>query len=90
MINEGSANQTVSSARIPVFDNIKFFLIVLVIYAHLSNIHCEVPSSLYKIIYSFHMPLFVFVSGYFTKKTMRWVNFGKQIIIFCCFLSYLV
>ena len=77
MINEGSANQTVSSARIPVFDNIKFFLIVLVIYAHLSNIHCEVPSSLYKIIYSFHMPLFVFVSGYFTKKNDEMSKFWK-------------
>ncbi len=54
--------------RVVVFDNIKFFLIILVIYGHLTNIGCRVPWPVYKIIYSFHMPLFVFMSGYFTKK----------------------
>ena len=54
--------------RIAVFDNLKFFLIVLMVYGHLRNIGCAVPSQVYSIIYSFHIPLFVFLSGYFTKK----------------------
>lgn len=54
--------------RVVVFDNIKFFLIVLMIYGHLMNIGCAVPWKVYNIIYSFHIPLFVLLSGYFTKK----------------------
>ena len=56
------------NGRILVFDNIKYFLMVLVIYAHLMNIGCDIPWDLYKFIYSFHMPLFVMVSGYFTNR----------------------
>ena len=53
-------------------DSVKFWLIVLVIMGHVlmangfSNIEaCDV---LKKWIYMFHMPLFVFLSGYFSKK----------------------
>ncbi|MBQ9174348.1 MAG: hypothetical protein IJV54_10575 [Bacteroidales bacterium] len=45
--------------RIAVFDNIKFLLIVLVIYCHLRNIGCAIPGPIYKMVYSFHMPFFV-------------------------------
>lgn len=53
------------------FDVLKFVLIVFVILGHameqnLSNYYIRL---LYTYIYSFHMPLFVFVSGYFSKKT---------------------
>lgn len=52
------------------FDVLKFVLIVFVILGHviegnLSNYYIRL---LYTYIYSFHMPLFIFVSGYFSKK----------------------
>ncbi len=52
------------------FDVLKFVLIVFVILGHviegnLSNYYIRL---LYTYIYSFHMPLFVFISGYFSKK----------------------
>ena len=54
--------------RIHKFDNLRFLLMFLVVLGHLLEIQ---PSSmglqLYRIIYSFHMPLFVFLSGYFAK-----------------------
>lgn len=60
-----------SKVRNYFFDNTKFLLIFLVVTGHLIE-----PivgkfiwlKSLYIIIYSFHMPLFVFISGYFAKN----------------------
>ena len=52
------------------FDNIKLFLIVLVVLGHILE-EMSLTGSLGIIracIYSFHMPLFVFVSGYFSKS----------------------
>ena len=56
--------------RNPFFDNAKFLLIFLVVLGHMLSI----GNSNYKLnhaatewIFSFHMPLFVFISGYFTK-----------------------
>ena len=74
--------------RVVVFDNIKFFLIVLVIYGHLTNIGCLVPGYVYSVIYSFHMPLFVFLSGYFTKKhdpkfNQTVLNLFLLYVVFC-------
>lgn len=56
--------------RIYQIDNIKFVLIFLVVFGHL----CEQMSFkgsgyLYLLIYSFHMPAFVFLSGYCCKKS---------------------
>ena len=55
------------------FDVLKFVLIVFVILGHvveksLSDYYMRL---LYTYIYSFHMPLFIFVSGYFSKKKER-------------------
>ena len=75
--------------RLPVFDNIKFILIVLVIYCHLINVGLAVPWKVYQIIYSFHMPLFVLISGFFTNKDKpplkfwdQTLNFGLLFIVF--------
>lgn len=57
------------------FDNAKFILILLVVFGHFlrSFIHeNELILTLYKTIYSFHMPAFILVSGYFAK------GFGKE------------
>lgn len=64
---------SVTRERDFLFDNIKGFLIILVVLGHVienyayNNVSSTV-SLLYQLIYIFHMPLFVFVSGYFSKK----------------------
>lgn len=51
-------------------DFLKLFLIQCVVLGHFLNYwqHTHYLSSLYYIIYSFHMPLFVFISGYFSRN----------------------
>ena len=48
------------------FDNIKFILIFLVVFGHVIENTMKLHK-IYLIIYSFHMPVFAFVSGYFSK-----------------------
>ena len=53
------------------YDSIKFLLICLVIIAHVFEIqrgNDKISTSLYNFIYLFHMPLFIFISGLFTKN----------------------
>ena len=47
-------------------DNIKAFLIFFVIFGHFLELFPN-GGTLYRIIYSFHMPTFIFISGYFAK-----------------------
>ena len=61
-----------SFKRDPFFDNVKILLMLLVVFGHI------VPPGQGKIclasfewVYSFHMPLFVFISGYFTNVENR-------------------
>ncbi|KIL45861.1 acyltransferase family protein [Jeotgalibacillus soli] len=58
------------SKRDYYFDNAKFFLIFLVVFGHAIQTYIEYEPfllSLYKTIYSFHMPAFILVAGYFAK-----------------------
>ncbi|GAA2733595.1 acyltransferase family protein [Actinocorallia aurantiaca] len=60
--------------RDPFFDNAKFLAILLVVVGHtIAGLRNTVPvaEALYTFIYAFHMPLFVVVTGYFSK------GFGK-------------
>lgn len=53
-------------------DNIKGFLILLVVFGHfLIDYHSYLASFLLKIIYLFHMPFFAFISGFFSKKNSK-------------------
>ncbi|MBR2696514.1 MAG: acyltransferase family protein [Parasporobacterium sp.] len=59
--------------RIAAWDNIKFFLIFLVVAGHLvvrGTDNSHLYQSIFTAIYAFHMPLFIFISGVFynTKK----------------------
>lgn len=57
------------------FDNIKCILIFLVVLGHLLEFcNCLARETLYRLIYQFHMPVFVFISGYFGR-------FGKKQIL---------
>ncbi|OCA85643.1 acyltransferase [Bacillus sp. FJAT-27225] len=52
------------------FDNAKFILIFLVVFGHLLRAFIEdneIFYALYKAIYTFHMPAFILVSGFFAK-----------------------
>ncbi|MFJ7639288.1 acyltransferase family protein [Peribacillus sp. NPDC097264] len=52
------------------FDNAKFILMGFVVFGHLLNTYIndsETIYALYKTIYSFHMPAFILVSGFFAK-----------------------
>lgn len=59
------------SNRIESLDFVKFVAILLVCIGHC---YAKVPaleSSLHSIIYSFHMPLFMLVCGYFSVRSLE-------------------
>jgi len=74
-----------TEARNSRLDGVKLLLIVLVVVGHCieptlnSNV---VSGSLYTVIYSFHMPLFVFLSGYFAKVNSfgEWKTKGLRLL----------
>ncbi len=65
-------------------DGLKFIMIFLVILGHLS--YNDWGLSINRMIYSFHMPVFVFLSGYFTspstdrEKQLKWLK--KTLLIY--------
>ena len=71
--------------RIFYYDNLKFFLILTVVIGHFADEMSPMPGSfksLFLWIYSFHMPLFLFIGGMFHKndnvlpKVVRFVMIG--------------
>ncbi|MGM9974134.1 MAG: acyltransferase family protein, partial [Clostridiaceae bacterium] len=68
-------NNALRSRREPYFDNLKGVLIILVVLAHFlgrGNVkESLILQSTILFIYSFHMPLFAFVSGYFSKNVRK-------------------
>lgn len=71
----------VDSTRDGKFDTLKFVLIVFVILGHVleSNLSDDSCKFVYRLIYTFHMPIFIFISGYFYKDCPK-VGFWKSII----------
>lgn len=60
-----------NAKRIYKWDNLKCFLIVMVVIGHFVNQYAPISNtmkSLSLFIYSFHMPLFIFLSGLLQKK----------------------
>lgn len=61
-----------STVRNPWFDNIKGLLIFTVVFGHMIETYRDIPGNemmlyLYNVIYFFHMPLFILLTGYFFK-----------------------
>ena len=56
--------------RIAFYDNLKFILILLVVFGHVlgCNLDGGYITGIYLFIYAFHMPLFVFIMGFFSKR----------------------
>lgn len=64
-------NNTQSKVREPYFDNAKIILIFLVVFGHFLQPYIEkheVLENIYYFIFTFHMPAFIFISGYFNKN----------------------
>lgn len=66
-----------SELRVGYYDSLKGILILLVIFGHTleANLDDHIHLAIYNSIYTFHMPLFIFITGYFTKK---YVNVDKR------------
>lgn len=68
------------SGRDPYWDTVKAVLICLVVLGHTGT---ALNKGLLSMIYAFHMPLFVLVSGYFSrKKTMKEYMEGIKRLLF--------
>ena len=69
-----------NKSRDLLFDNLKGFLILVVMLGHSFEffiVWSKVPKLMdttFFVIYCFHMPLFVFISGYFTKNMEKGKN----------------
>ena len=72
--------------RIYLFDNLKFILIFLVVFGHCIMIFVnDITLRVYMYIYLFHMPTFVFISGYFFKRRNKKVlSFIVKYFAFQC------
>lgn len=71
--------------RMPLWDNLRFLLITLVVIGHFSDFfttQCRGYQSLFLVMYPFHMPLFLFISGHFfraekiTSKCLFYISIG--------------
>lgn len=79
-----------NSARSQKWDILKFVMIFLVVLGHAADFYTgnsEQMRSLYFFIYIFHMPIFIFVSGLFAKRT---VNEKRKDKIFGYLVIYIV
>lgn len=79
----------IKKERIFIWDNLKFILIFLVVLGHFVDFHTGSSLNMKRIflyIYIFHMPLFIFISGLFSKKTINEKRYKK---IFEYFVLYL-
>lgn len=80
--------------RVHQFDSMKALLIFLVVLAHILHdfgMNHPVGDAMYKVIFSFHMPAFIFVTGYFAryKPKALFAKLFPLYLIFQC-LHYLL
>lgn len=83
--------QEVEPQRDGYFDSLKFVLITLVVLGHTleANLENQISLALYNTIYLFHMPLFIFITGYFSKKhnnnkkkIRSWLTTFETLVVF--------
>lgn len=76
--------------RIALWDNLKFLLIIFVVIGHYTQqfrADNEALQRIYVFIYSFHMPIFIFVTGLFSKKAVDEKNIKKALPYLTCFFA---
>lgn len=97
----GERTENAGKQRIYVYDNLRFLLIFLVVVGHALDDFTEpAPTAaqpqelnellrgIFVFIYAFHMPLFLFLSGLFTKRNAQKLNLNS--IISYVFLGFLL
>lgn len=72
--------------------NVKGLLIILVVFGHLLEIYKDNYNELFRFIYAFHMPLFIFVSGFLAKRmrVSKIVNLVLLYLIFQTFFNWVL
>ena len=81
--------------RVYLWDNLKFFLIFLVVLGHFASAYynrvgADILKSIYSFIFAFHMPAFFFVMGLFAKKTVNGKEFPYKKVISYVILGFLL
>ena len=80
-----------STKRIYKWDNLKCFLIVMVVIGHFVNQYAPISNtmkSLSLFIYSFHMPLFIFLSGLLQKRWSQRCKFQWDKPLYYIMIGY--
>lgn len=70
-------SHSTSNTRIYLFDNIRALLIFLVVFGHMLTLelgHFYFIDSIYFYIFLFHIPTFIYISGYFSKNIEKCRN----------------
>lgn len=76
------SNQT--KQRDYLFDNYKALLIILVVIGHFIEPAYKNNTLLYTLkwlIFSFHMPAFIFISGYFSKRELSFGTLVRKLAV---------
>lgn len=76
--------------RIQKWDILKFFLIFLVVFGHMLDVFpnpADWMKSVFLFIYTFHMPVFIFISGMFSKRNVNEKRYSK---IFVYLILYFI
>ena len=85
-------SQIIPTARIAKFDNIKAFLILIVVLGHgitpFLDSHLAKATTLW--LYTYHMPLFVFMGGLFAKRSVNAATFNTARIAAYIVLGFLI
>lgn len=76
-------DKSIKKERDPFFDSLKFILTALVVMGHALQAHLESGNRLLFTTYAFtqifRIPLFIFISGFFTKD-ITWVKYKKSLV----------
>ena len=83
-----------NNGRLCYIDNIRFVLILLVVCGHFIE-YGHVFPGVFKFIYMFHMPAFIFLNGYVTKENVRvekkigyLILYVVSVVLFWAFKKY--
>ena len=79
--------------RLNRFDNLKFLLIILVVFGHFIDYFFKYSVNIQRLfimIYGFHMPLFIFMTGFFSKRVKKFKDIDYKKIFFYIIVAFLM